>query len=83
LLWHWQNVPQQYGGLGQTDIALLSDASHEMSRDYGVLIEEEDDCLRGMFIRDGTAIVQQIRAFLLSFTYTNLDFVRSPYLQEM
>jgi peroxiredoxin len=26
-LWHWQNVPRQYGGLGNTDIPLLSDAT--------------------------------------------------------
>ncbi|KAF2794384.1 thioredoxin-like protein, partial [Melanomma pulvis-pyrius CBS 109.77] len=59
-LWHWQNVPRHYGGLGQIDIALLSDASHRMSRDYGVLIEEEGVCLRGLFILDDKAIVQQV-----------------------
>jgi alkyl hydroperoxide reductase subunit AhpC len=66
LLWHWQNVPQQHGGLGQTDIALLSDASHKMSRDYGVLIEERGDCLRGLFLLDDKAIVQQVCPFLFS-----------------
>lgn len=59
-LWHWQNVPRQYGGLGQIDIALLSDVSHKMSRDYGVLIEEEGVCLRGMFILDDFGMVQQV-----------------------
>ncbi|KAF2735991.1 peroxiredoxin TSA1, partial [Polyplosphaeria fusca] len=58
-LWHWQNVPRQYGGLGQIDISLLSDPSHKMSKDYGVLIEEEGVCLRGMFILDNAGIVQQ------------------------
>lgn len=62
-LWHWQNVPRQYGGLGQVDIALLSDANHRMSRDYGVLIEDEGVCLRGMFILDDEAVVQQVRIF--------------------
>jgi alkyl hydroperoxide reductase subunit AhpC len=59
-LWHWQNVPRQYGGLGSTDVSLLSDSRHKMSRDYGVLIEEEGVCLRGMFILDGEGIVQQV-----------------------
>jgi len=59
-LWHWQNVPRQYGGLGQLDISLLSDAKHRMSLDYGVLLEEEGVCLRGMFIIDGQGIVQQV-----------------------
>ncbi|PSN74665.1 thioredoxin-like protein [Corynespora cassiicola Philippines] len=69
-LWHWQNVPRQYGGLGQIDIALLSDASHKVSRDYGVLIEEEGVCLRGMFILDEDGIVQQV-------TLNNLTVGRS------
>lgn len=59
-LWHWQNMPRQYGGLGQIDIPLLSDANHKMSQDYGVLIKEEGVCLRGMFILDDEAIVQQV-----------------------
>lgn len=75
-LWHWQNVPRQYGGLGQIDIALLSDASHKMSRDYGVLIEEEGVCLRGMFILDENTVVQQVRTSTTSlhkYTSSNLQ----------
>jgi alkyl hydroperoxide reductase subunit AhpC len=59
-LWHWQNVPRQYGGLGMIDIPLLSDATHRISRDYGVLIEDEGVSLRAMFIIDGEGIVQQV-----------------------
>lgn len=59
-LWHWQNVPRQYGGLGDIDIPLLSDATHKIGRDYGVLIEEEGVSLRGMFIIDGEGLVQQV-----------------------
>lgn len=59
-LWHWQNVPRQYGGLGQIDIPLLSDANHRIARDYGVLIEDQGVSLRGMFILDGEGIVQQV-----------------------
>ncbi|PVI04399.1 peroxiredoxin TSA1, partial [Periconia macrospinosa] len=69
-LWHWQNVPRQYGGLGQVGMPLLSDAKHCMSRDYGVLVEEEGVCLRGMFILDEDAVVQQI-------TLNNLTVGRS------
>lgn len=42
------------------DIPLLSDATHRISRDYGVLIEEEGVSLRGMFMIDGEGIVQQV-----------------------
>lgn len=59
-MWHWQNVPRQYGGLGPIDVPLLSDANRRMSRDYGVLIEDEGISLRGMFIVDGAGIVQQV-----------------------
>ncbi|KAF1961716.1 thioredoxin-like protein [Byssothecium circinans] len=78
-LWHWQNVPRTYGGLGLMGkegddgspcVSLLSDASHRMSRDYGVLIEEEGVCLRCMFILDGDGVVQQI-------TINNLTVGRS------
>ncbi|KAK3214212.1 hypothetical protein GRF29_28g2353527 [Pseudopithomyces chartarum] len=69
-LWHWQNVPRQYGGLGQIDITLLSDVNHKMSQDYGVLIEDEGVCLRGMFILDQEAVVQQV-------TLNNLTVGRS------
>jgi len=69
-LWHWQNVPRQYGGLGKIDIPLLSDANHHIARDYGVLIEEEGVSLRGMFILDGEGIVQQV-------TLNNLTVGRS------
>ncbi|KAF2624694.1 thioredoxin-like protein [Macroventuria anomochaeta] len=58
-LWHWQNVPRQYGGLGNIDIPLLSDATHKIGRDYGVLVEEEGVSLRGVFIVDGEGLVQQ------------------------
>ena len=59
-LWHWQNVPRQYGGLGNIDIPLLSDATHKIGRDYGVLVEEEGVSLRGMFLIDGEGLVQQV-----------------------
>lgn len=59
-LWHWQNIPRQYGGLGGIDIPLLSDASHKISRDYGVFVEAEGVSLRGMFIVDGQGFVQQV-----------------------
>ncbi|KAF2852690.1 thioredoxin-like protein [Plenodomus tracheiphilus IPT5] len=69
-LWHWQNVPRQYGGLGKIDIPLLSDANHRIAKDYGVLIEDEGVSLRGMFLVDDEGIVQQV-------TLNNLTVGRS------
>ncbi|KAF3051158.1 hypothetical protein E8E11_010390 [Didymella keratinophila] len=59
-----------YGGLGNIDIPLLSDATHKIGKDYGVLVEEEGISLRGMFIIDGEGLVQQI-------TLNNLTVGRS------
>lgn len=56
----WTNVPRQDGGLGPVDIPLLADTNHTLSRDYGVLIEEEGIALRGLFIIDPKGIVRHI-----------------------
>jgi len=56
----WRNTSKKDGGLGEVDIPLLSDKNHQLSRDYGVLIEEEGIALRGMFIIDPQGILRQI-----------------------
>lgn len=40
------------GSLGQLNFPLLSDISHRISRDYGVLMEDKGISLRGAFIID-------------------------------
>ncbi len=44
--------PRADGGLGDLDIKLLSDLTKNISRDYGVLVEEAGLALRGSFIID-------------------------------
>jgi len=56
----WINTPRQEGGLGPMNIPLLSDLTHEISRDYGVLLEDLGHTLRGLFIIDGKGILRQI-----------------------
>lgn len=57
----WRNAAQKDGGLGPVNIPLLSDKNHQISRDYGVLIEEEGIALRGMFLIDPHGILRQVR----------------------
>ena len=38
--------PRNKGGLGKMDIPLLSDLTKQMSKDYGILIEEAGISLR-------------------------------------
>lgn len=57
----WTNTAKKDGGLGPVQIPLFSDKNHQLSRDYGVLIEEEGVALRGMFLIDPQGIVRQVR----------------------
>ena len=46
----WINTPRDKNGLGDLKYPLAADTNHKVSRDYGVLIEEEGIALRGLFI---------------------------------
>ncbi|WP_137791640.1 peroxiredoxin [Bacillus sp. E(2018)] len=46
----WINTNREDNGLGELNYPLAADTNHRVSRDYGVLIEEEGVALRGMFI---------------------------------
>lgn len=56
----WTNAAKKDGGLGQVNIPLLSDKNHSISKDYGVLIEEDGIALRGLFLIDPNGIIRQI-----------------------
>ena len=56
----WINTSRKQGGLGAVNIPLLSDATHQISKDYGVYLEHLGHSLRGLFIIDGNGIVRQI-----------------------
>lgn len=56
----WINLARKEGGLGGLNYPLLSDFHKNISRDYGVLIEEAGIALRGLFIIDPQGIVRQM-----------------------
>ncbi|XP_062501632.1 peroxiredoxin-2-like [Corticium candelabrum] len=56
----WINTPRKEGGLGHVNIPILSDLTHQISKDYGVLLENEGHTLRGLFIIDDKGILRQI-----------------------
>jgi len=56
----WINTPRAQGGLGNMDIPILSDMTRQISRDYGVLLEDEGHTLRGLFIIDDKGVLRQI-----------------------
>uniref|UniRef100_A0A8D0P641 thioredoxin-dependent peroxiredoxin n=1 Tax=Sus scrofa TaxID=9823 RepID=A0A8D0P641_PIG len=56
----WINTPRRQGGLGPIRIPLLSDLNHQISKDYGVYLEDSGHTLRGLFIIDDKGILRQI-----------------------
>jgi len=56
----WINTPRKQGGLGEMKYPLLADLTKQISKDYGVLLEDAGIALRGLFIIDPKGIVRQI-----------------------
>jgi peroxiredoxin (alkyl hydroperoxide reductase subunit C) len=48
----WINTPRDANGLGKLNFPLAADLTHSVTRDYGILIEDEGIALRGLFIID-------------------------------
>ncbi|KAL4660083.1 peroxiredoxin-1-like [Arapaima gigas] len=56
----WIKTPRKQGGLGHMKIPLVSDTIRTISKDYGVLKEDEGIAYRGLFIIDDKGILRQI-----------------------
>jgi peroxiredoxin (alkyl hydroperoxide reductase subunit C) len=52
----WKNTPVDKGGIGDIQYPLVADLNKQISRDYGVLLEDGGVALRGTFLidREGT-----------------------------
>ncbi len=47
---NWIEADASAGGVGYLNYPIASDATHEVSKNYGVFIEEQGAALRGLFI---------------------------------
>ncbi|HPM24691.1 MAG TPA: peroxiredoxin [Phycisphaerae bacterium] len=56
----WQNTPRATGGLGRVDFPMISDLTHEISENYGVLLENAGVALRGLFLIDKAGNVRHM-----------------------
>ncbi|XP_005946241.1 peroxiredoxin-like [Haplochromis burtoni] len=54
------NTPRKQGGLGNMKIPLVSDLSKSISKEYGVLKEDEGISFRGLFVIDDKGVLRQI-----------------------
>ena len=62
----WTRTKRDQGGVGQLNFPLFSDITKEVSRSYGVLVEDKDDelngaSLRGLFIIDEKGIIRHVQ----------------------
>jgi len=55
--WAWKNTEPKAGGIGQIRYPLVADLNKQISRDYGVLIDEAV-ALRGLFLIDKEGIIR-------------------------
>ncbi|MBD65220.1 MAG: hypothetical protein CME62_08435 [Halobacteriovoraceae bacterium] len=53
----WRNTAPENGGIGEIDYPLIADKSKNISRDYGILFNEEV-ALRGLFLIDKEGVVR-------------------------
>ncbi|MDK2918249.1 MAG: peroxiredoxin 2/4 [Candidatus Petromonas sp.] len=52
------NTPRSEFGLEKLNFPLASDITHQVSKDYGVYIEDEGIATRGLFIIDPDGIIK-------------------------
>jgi alkyl hydroperoxide reductase subunit AhpC len=56
----WIRTPRVDGGLGSLKYPLVADLTKQISKDYGVLIEEGGVALRGLFLIDPKGVVRHL-----------------------
>jgi len=56
----WCNTPRTQGGIADLQYPLVADLTKQISRDYGVLKEDEGVAFRGLFLIDKTGTVQHM-----------------------
>jgi len=54
----WVETPREKNGIAGLQYPIASDMTHQVARDYGVLIEQEGVALRGLFIIDPDGVLQ-------------------------
>lgn len=47
----WKKTPRSQGGVGDLKIPMISDINKKIGRDYGVIVDDENDALNGIHLR--------------------------------
>lgn len=56
----WQSKPRSEGGLGDIAYPMVADQTHQIGRDYGVLLDAKGVSLRGLFLIDKEGLVRHM-----------------------
>lgn len=56
----WRNTPRSEGGIGEIKYPLIADTTKDISRSYGVLLENAGIALRGTFLIDEEGVVRHM-----------------------
>ena len=54
----WKNTPRKEGGIGPIKYPLVADLTKQISKDYGVYLENGGIALRGLFLIDKEGVVR-------------------------
>jgi peroxiredoxin (alkyl hydroperoxide reductase subunit C) len=54
----WKSTPRDQGGIGPINYPLVSDLNKSISRDFGVLLEDQGIALRGLFLIDREGVIR-------------------------
>ena len=47
----WKKTPRSQGGVGDLKIPMVSDINKQIGKDYGVIVDDENDALNGIHLR--------------------------------
>ncbi|MBF0492188.1 MAG: peroxiredoxin [Deltaproteobacteria bacterium] len=53
----WRKTPKKEGGIGEIKYPLIADVTKEISRKFGVLLEDAGIALRGLFLMDKEGVI--------------------------
>ncbi len=56
----WKKTPVKEGGLGEIKYPLIADVTKDISRSYGVLLENAGIALRGLFLIDEAGVLRHM-----------------------
>lgn len=78
----WAAQARKEGGLGpDLHLPLVADRNMKISRDYGVLLEEEGIALRGLFVIDPKGILRYMQFCKFYVNYLSISVLQANHSQ--